>query len=307
MEPPAGQISNVLANQPISNTKDSRDLFSYLSHHGERSDEPVPICDHSRKHFDWQPCEPTDWRIKPRRPRPVPVEHGQGKRMCVGTMPFAPFSPLSAMLFNTFCIFPDARNETEEIIKPRRERAPEKPHAPEKPQGARHVEPVKHDNVEWGTETKVSTHGAFHAEAFPGSIGYNKYPDNDPATGKLIDYCLRENGGPFGRRKLHQNQPIPIAPVASIAPIAPRAITPLQNWHPFTDVKPPPQNQKLIARLEQSALVAASMMAASKGSNITSVAESGHGAAGVGRPDSVPRFTSQVWQTVAASTAAANH
>ena len=81
VEPPAGQISNVLANQPISSVKESKDLFSYLSHHGERSNDPVPICDHSRKHFDWQPCEPTDWRIKPRRPRPVPVEHGQGKRM----------------------------------------------------------------------------------------------------------------------------------------------------------------------------------------------------------------------------------
>ena len=81
VEPPTGQISNVLANQQISSVQESKDLFSYLSHHGERSNEPVPICDHSRKHFDWQPCEPTDWRIKPRRPRPVPVEHGQGKRM----------------------------------------------------------------------------------------------------------------------------------------------------------------------------------------------------------------------------------
>jgi hypothetical protein len=81
VEPPTGQISNVLANQQISSVKESKDLFSYLSHHGERSNEPVPICDHSRKHFDWEPCEPTDWRIKPRRPRPVPVEHGQGKRM----------------------------------------------------------------------------------------------------------------------------------------------------------------------------------------------------------------------------------
>ena len=31
-------------------------------------------------------------------------------------------------------IFPDARNETEEVIKPRRERAPDTPQAPDKPQ-----------------------------------------------------------------------------------------------------------------------------------------------------------------------------
>jgi hypothetical protein len=196
-------------------------------------------------------------------------------------------------MFNTLRIFPDARNETEEAIKPRRERAPDKPHAPEKPQGARHVEPVKHENVEWGTETKVSTHGAFHAEAFPGSIGYSKFPDRDPSTGKLIDYCLRENGGPFGRRKLHQNQPLPVAAVAAVASIPPRAATPLQNWHPFTDVHAPPPNRKLQARLEQSALVAASMMAASKESSRVG-AESVAGAGGGGRPDSVPKFTSQV-------------
>ncbi len=199
--------------------------------------------------------------------------------------------------FHSFCIFPDARNETEEIIKPRRERAPEKPHAAEKAQGARHVEPVKHDNVEWGTETKVSTHGAFHAEAFPGSIGYTKFPDHDPSTGKLIDYCLRENGGPFGRRKLHQNQPLPVAPVATVNPIQPRAATPVQNWHPFTDVKPPPPNQKLLARLEQSAVVAATMVAASKGSSASAAADSstgGGGGGGGGRPDVVPKFTSQV-------------
>jgi hypothetical protein len=196
--------------------------------------------------------------------------------------------PISDILY----IFPDARNETEEVVKPRRERAAEKPHAPEKPQGARHVEPVKHENVEWGTETKVSTHGAFHAEAFPGSIGYNKFPDHDPSTGKLIDYCLRENGGPFGRRKLHQNQPLPVAPVAAISSIPPRPATPVQNWHPFTDVKPPPLNQKLQARLEQSAHVAASMMAASKES-CKSVAAGAVGGSS-SRPDSVPKFTSQV-------------
>jgi hypothetical protein len=209
--------------------------------------------------------------------------------------PAPPFHPAHRETLSHLCIFPDARNETEEIIKPRRERPPEKPHAPEKAQGARHVEPVKHDNVEWGTETKVSTHGAFHAEAFPGSIGYKNYPDCDPATGKLIDYCLRENGGPFGRRKLHQNQPLPVAPVASVAPIAPRPITPVQNWHPFTDVKPAPPNQKLKARLEQSALVAASMMAASsKDSGSASAAATAQGGGGCSRPDSVPKFTSQV-------------
>jgi len=72
VDPPTGQISN---------GQDSKDLHSYLSHHGEPSSERVTICEHSRKHFEWQPCEPTDWKIKPRRPRPVPQEHGHGKRM----------------------------------------------------------------------------------------------------------------------------------------------------------------------------------------------------------------------------------
>ena len=154
------------------------------------------------------------------------------------------------------------------------------------------MEPVKHDNVEWGTETKESTHGAFHPEAFPGSIGYTKFPDHHPATGKLIDYCLRENGGPFGRRKLHQNQPLPAAPVACINPIQPRAATPVQNWHPFTDVKPPPPNVKLMARLQQSAQVAQSMIQAGKGSSVAEDSSTGGG--GGGRPDVVPKFTSQV-------------
>jgi hypothetical protein len=123
-------------------------------------------------------------------------------------------------------------------------------------------------------------------------VRYAKFPDHDPSTGKLIDYCLRDHGGPFGRRKLHQNQPLPVAPVASVNPIPPRPATPVQNWHPFTDVKPPPPNQKLKARLEQSALVAASMMAASKGSNVA--ADSSRGLGGGGRPDGVPKFTSQV-------------
>jgi hypothetical protein len=216
-----------------------------------------------------------------------PCQWSTARASACGSDAHHPVSP-----FHSFCIFPDARNETEEIIKPRRERAPEKPHAAEKAQGARHVEPVKHENVEWGTETKASTHGAFHAEAFPGSIGYTKFPDHDPSTGKLIDYCLRENGGPFGRRKLHQNQPLPVAPVAPVNPIQPRAATPVQNWHPFTDVKPPPPNQKLMARLEQSAVVAASMMAASRGS--CSVAADSSRGGGSSRPDVVPKFTSQV-------------
>jgi hypothetical protein len=231
----------------------------------------------------------------PSAPRPSGARPGQAHVR--SRTPLCPFSPANER--DVFYIFPDARNETEEIIKPRRERGPEKPHAPEKPQGARHVEPVKHDNVEWGTETKVSTHGAFHAEAFPGSIGYDKYPDCNPSTGKLIDYCLRENGGPFGRRKLHQNQPLPAPPVASLASIPPRPVTPVQNWHPFTDVKPAPPNQKLKARLEQTALVAASMMAASSQSSSRAAAAVAGG--GEGRPDSVPKFTSQVLASSPAS------
>jgi hypothetical protein len=86
---------------------------------------------------------------------------------------------------------------------------------------------------------------------------------------------------------------VPATPVASLPPVPPRPVTPVQNWHPFTDVKPPPPNQKLQARLERSALVAASMMAASKCSS--SNAEVGSDRAeGGGRPESVPKFNSRV-------------